>query len=422
MTNRTIRNISVLFVLLTSVVIGATTLYFYKQYGLKILLALFYIALILFVVAVVVSCLYIFVIKKGFKNFIEEERIINNLEQNLISIGAYYKTETSNIYYLPKIKVFLDGNCVSIRIDDIKIRKLIESYEDKLSSALPSHLVVKDYYVSNTGNEFIISYRNEATDKQKAYSSLNSYLPHIKQLDKLCYEVDDEHIINLLDYPHFLIGGSTGSGKTYLAQLLIIQFISKGFNVSVYDVKKSYSAFSDYVDVYETDPFKILEKLKEVCEEMKERQNNLEQILKHDPRALAVNYGYQPKVIFIEEYIGLKTMLDKSSKELDNLVKEISVLARSVNISLFIITQSSNVDTIDASIKNNLNKIFLGYLASNISVSTFGAGVDVPLFTQLEKGNGYIQLDRVEQIRVPKIVYSVNELETIKAVFCEGKA
>jgi DNA segregation ATPase FtsK/SpoIIIE-like protein len=227
-------------------------------------------------------------------------------------------------------------------------------------------------------------------------------------------EVDEEHQIRLLDYSHWAILGSTGSGKSYLAQLLLIQFVRKCFDVRIYDVKKSYAAFSDIVETYETEPERIIRNLKEVAEEMRERQNNLADIMKTDPRALAVQYGYRPIVVFIEEYIGLKTLLDKEqTKTLENTVKEISVLARSVNISLFIVAQSSSVDIIDSAIKNNLNKIFLGHLASNISVSTFGTGVEVPLFSQIEKGYGYIQLDKVEQIKVPNVLYSVDELKQL---------
>ena len=92
---------------------------------------------------------------------------------------------------------------------------------------------------------------------------------------------------------------------------------------------------------------------------MRDRQNNLADILKIDPQALAVRYGYRPKLVLIEEYIGLKTLLDKEeTKTLDRVVKEISVLARSVNISLVIVAQSSSVDIIDASIKNNLTGIW----------------------------------------------------------------
>jgi len=417
MTNRTLTLCSFIFVLLGSVVVGATTFYFYEQYKLKFLItltALFFLTSFLCALGLVV---YIFVFKKGFKNFLLELKIRNNLEQNLISINAFYRKTENNIYFVPKIKINLDKSVIEIKTDDIKIRKSIENYEDLLSSALPDNLVVKDYYVSNSGNEFIIEFRDDEKDNQIVYKSLKEYLNHIDQKELFDIEIDNEHTINLIDYSHFGIFGSTGSGKSFLAQLLTIQFIRKGFEVSIYDVKQSYSAFTDYVDNYITEPTEILNSLLSVADEMKERQSALRDILKTNPRALAVDYGYKPKIVLIEEYIGLKTMLanDKeATKKLENTIKEISVLARSVNISLFIVAQSSNVDLIDASIKNNLNKIFLGYLASNIQVSTFGNGVEVPTFNKIKKGYGYIQLDKVEQIKVPNVIYSVEELKQIK--------
>jgi hypothetical protein len=401
-------------VTIISAVIGATALYFYQEWNLTALRDLSVFFLVFFVVALAVELVYIIAIRKGFKRFLYEERIKTKIEQNLIAIGACYKSETSNFYCLPRIKLDFENSIVVLQLEDVKIRKQIEAYKDQLSTALPDALTVKDYYISNTGNQFIIRFKDEANDKQRIYKSLGEYLKHIDYNDQLIMEADEEHRISLLDYSHWAILGSTGSGKSYLAQLLLIQFVRKCFDVRIYDVKKSYAAFSDIVEDYETEPERIIKNLKQVAEEMRERQNNLADIMKTDPRALAVQYGYRPIVVFIEEYIGLKTLLDKEqTKTLENTIKEISVLARSVNISLLIVAQSSSVDIIDSAIKNNLNKIFLGHLASNISVSTFGTGVEVPLFSQIEKGYGYIQLDKVEQIKVPRVLFSVEELEQL---------
>jgi len=414
MTSRTLLYTGSILVTIISAVIGATALYFYQEWNLTALRDLSVFFLVFFVVALAVELVYIIAIRKGFKRFLYEERIKTKIEQNLIAIGACYKSETSNFYCLPRIKLDFENSIVVLQLEDVKIRKQIEAYKDQLSTALPDALTVKDYYISNTGNQFIIRFKDEANDKQRIYKSLGEYLKHIDYNDQLIMEVDEEHRISLLDYSHWAILGSTGSGKSYLAQLLLIQFVRKCFDVRIYDVKKSYAAFSDIVEDYETEPERIIKNLKQVAEEMRERQNNLADIMKTDPRALAVQYGYRPIVVFIEEYIGLKTLLDKEqTKTLENTIKEISVLARSVNISLFIVAQSSSVDIIDSAIKNNLNKIFLGHLASNISVSTFGTGVEVPLFSQIEKGYGYIQLDKVEQIKVPRVLFSVEELEQL---------
>lgn len=425
MTNRTwFRNLFVI-VLLGNVVVGATTFYFYKSFNLTFLWTITKLFIIAFLLCVVGLLFYIFVIKKGLHDFWIDFKIRNNIEQNLISIGAYYNKTDKNIYFLPPVKIDVAKSVITIVLDDVKIRKAVETYIDYFSSALPDNFVIKDYYISNSGNEFYIYYRDETKDNQIQYNSINEYLTHIDTYKPFEIEVDNEHIINLIDNSHWLLSGSSGSGKSFLSQLLTIQFIRKGFEVSIYDVKQSYSAFADYIEDYETSPDTILEKLCAVADEMKQRQSTIKDLLKTNPRALAVDYGYKQKIIIIEEYIGLKTMLAKDKdkiKLLENIIKEISVLARSVNISLFIVAQSSSVDLIDASIKNNLNKIFLGYLASNIQVSTFGTGVEVPTFNKIKKGYGYIQLDKVEQIKVPNVVYSVEELKILKNNLCEEKA
>ena len=414
MTNRTLLYVGSILVTITSAVLGATAFCFFQEWNLNALHDLSAFFLVFFVLALAIELFYIIIIRKGCKRFFYEERIKAKIEQNLIAIGACYKSESSNFYCLPRIKLDFENSIVVLQLEDVKIRKQIEAYKEQLSTALPDALTVKDYYINNTGNQFIIRFKDETKDKQRTYKSLGEYLRHIDYNDQLTMEIDEEHRINLLDFSHWAILGSTGSGKSYLAQLLLIQFVRKGYDVRIYDVKKSYAAFSDIVEGYETEPERIIKNLKQVAEEMRERQNNLADILKHDPRALAVQYGYRPIVVFIEEYIGLKTLLDKEqTKTLENIVKEISVLARSVNISLFIVAQSSSVDIIDSAIKNNLNKIFLGHLASNIQVSTFGTGVEVPLFSQIEKGYGYIQLDKVEQIKVPNVLYSVDELNQL---------
>ena len=414
MSSREFRNNLILISFCLNVGLGATTFNLYREFRSKffeISSKFFFLISLIYLIG---FCIYVFLIKKGFKNLITEYKILNSIERNLISIGAFY-LKTDYYYVLPRIKILLKDNLIKITTDDLKIRKALENYQQNFSSALPEYLIVSNSYFNSFESEFIIQFRDEREDNRRVFKSLKEYSEHIKQLEKYSLEIDNTHRVNLIDYAHFGIFGSTGSGKTYLTQLLLLQAIIKGFDVSVFDVKRSYMAFSDFVD-YETEPSRIVEKLEEVAEEMKERQNNLSDILKHDPRALAVEYGYRQKIIFIEEYIGLKSMLSDNKeylKKLENLVKEISVLARSVNISLIIVSQSGSVDLIDSSIKNNLNKIFMGYLASNIQVSTFGQGVDVPIFTEIKKGYGYIQLDRVEQIKVPEIHYAVSELEKL---------
>ncbi len=66
------------------------------------------------------------------------------------------------------------------------------------------------------------------------------------------------------------------------------------------DIKRSYGLFKDFTDyVYEIDD--IMAKLKSVESEMSERMEKLQPALDSNPNILAVDIGYEPKLVVIEE-------------------------------------------------------------------------------------------------------------------------
>ena len=200
---------------------------------------------------------------------------------------------------------------------------------------------------------------------------------------------DKKHIVNVNDYPHFLISGASGSGKSYLANQLVIQTILKNWQVVICDIKRSYGLYKNFTDYcYEIDD--ILDKLHSVESEMLLRMEKLQPALDNNPQTLAVDIGYKPMLVVIEEYISLQSALDKKQKEeLERVVKNISVLARQSNIHLMLVMQSAGTENINSTTRSNLTKLLLGNAQSNILNATFGAGVDIPnVRTKLNKGEG----------------------------------
>ena len=179
MTSRNLMHIGSVMVVIISAVVGATALYFYSLWGYRVFcdLALFF--LFLSVLAFLVELLYVVIIIKGFKRFIFEERIKDKMEQNLIAINACYKWQDSNIYTLPKMRIDFDNSAIVIKLDDVRIRKQIEAYKDQLSTALPDSLTVKDCFINNSANAFIIKYRDETKETRRNYKTLAEYLKHI---------------------------------------------------------------------------------------------------------------------------------------------------------------------------------------------------------------------------------------------------
>ena len=347
----------------------------------------------------------------GIKKYTAHALLLESVERNLMSVGAYIKKENKVYVELPKIKM-KDG-VIKIGLSNLKIRTIIERYLDTFSTALPDRYIVEDYYISQNNAEVIIIYEDIKTYKPEEYS-LAEYKQKIESMNLLDLYFDRKHILNVNDYPHFLISGSTGSGKSYFANELVIQAIIKGWQVVICDLKRSYGLYKGFTDYsYEIDD--ILVKLKSVETEMNLRMKKLQPELDKNPKTLAVDIGYKPMLVVIEEYISLQASLDKKQKEeLERVVKNISVLARQSNIHMMIVLQSAGTENINSTTRSNLTKVLLGNAQSNILSATFGTGVDLPCVnTKLSKGQGLIALDRITILRVPMITDMENFKEVV---------
>ena len=352
--------------------------------------------------AIIIAVIIIKLISnKGIKNYIGKQQVRESIESNLISVGAYIKPENKAFVELPGIKI--KYGVIRISLKNLRIRTIIERYLDSFSTALPERYIVEDYYISQNNAEVIIIYEDMKNYVPEKYS-ITEYISKIKVQDRLSFYFDKKHIVNVNDYPHFLISGASGSGKSYLANEIVIQAIIKEWHVVILDLKRSYGLYRAYVDYhYEIDD--ILDKLQSVESEMSKRMEELQPELDKNPRALAVDIGYKPMLVVIEEYISLQSSMDKKKKEeLERIVKNISVLARQSNIHLMIVMQSAGTENIQATTRSNLTKVLLGNAQSNIMTATFGNGVDIPnVHSKMNKGEGLIQLDRITMLRVPRI-------------------
>lgn len=360
-------------------------------------------------IAIIVVVWTIILLKnKGIKRYISKMLLLESIEKNLISIGAYIKRENKTFVELPKIKI--RKGKVTISLSNLKIRAVIERYLDSFSTALPERYIVEDYYITQNNAEVIILFEDIKNFKYEEYS-IKEYKALIETMNTLEFYFDRKHIVNVNDYPHFLISGSSGSGKSYFANELVIQAIINKWQVVICDLKRAYGLYKEFTDyAYEIDC--IIDKLHSVESEMAQRMERLQPELDKNPRALAVDIGYKPMLVVIEEYISLQASLDKKQKEeLERVVKNISVLARQNNIHLMIVLQSAGTENIQSTTRSNLTKVLLGNAQSNILNATFGNGVDIPnAHTKMNKGEGLIQLDRITIIRVPKI----NDIEDFK--------
>lgn len=357
--------------------------------------------LVMIILAICACVIMTLLRNRGIKNYVSKRILIKNIEENLISIGAYTKIENKNFVILPKIKI--RDNKIIIELSNLRIRNILDRYMNSFSTALPERYVVEDYYVTKNNAQIVISYEDVKNFKPEKYD-LMEYRKLTENTGKMDLYFDRKHVVNLNDHPHILLSGGSGSGKSYLANELVIQAIFKQYEVVILDIKRSYGLYKDHAEYYyETDT--ILQKIRDIENEMSERMEKLQPELDKNPHVLAVDIGYRPKLIVIEEYISLLSSMDKKQKEeMERIVKNISVLARQSNIHMLMVMQSAGTENINSTTRSNMTKVLMGRAQSNILNATFGnSGVDIPT-TQLNKGEGLIQLDRITVIRVPEIM------------------
>ena len=173
--------------------------------------------------------------------------------------------------------------------------------------------------------------------------------------------------VDLTKIPHVLLGGSTGSGKSVLLKLLLMQALHKGASVFISDFKGGV----DFPHVWhercrmcfeEHDLLAILSRLVEELEGRKELFHNME-----CPNLDTYNSRVDPmlhlgRFIFACDEIAEvldKTGLNKEQKELlGQIESKLSTIARqgrAFGIHLILATQRPDANILPGQIKNNID-------------------------------------------------------------------
>ena len=171
--------------------------------------------------------------------------------------------------------------------------------------------------------------------------------------------------VNLATIPHILLGGSTGSGKSILLKLLLLQAVKKDALVCIADFKGGvdfpvYWHRSCRMCFEEQDLLELLTSLVGTLEERKAlfREAGCPNIDAYNETQRA----HLPRMIFAcDEVAELldKTGLDKAQKELvskiENLLATIARQGRAFGIHLILATQRPDATIIPGQIRNNID-------------------------------------------------------------------
>ena len=171
--------------------------------------------------------------------------------------------------------------------------------------------------------------------------------------------------VDLVKIPHILLGGSTGSGKSVLLKLLLMQAIQKGAQVCISDFKGGV----DFPPVWHkkcricVDEESTLELLTELTDELKRRKKLLAAAGQSniDRYNAATGEQLQRYIFACDEIAEVldKTGLTKEQKEIVGKIEsKLSMIARqgrAFGIHLILATQRPDANILSGQIKNNVN-------------------------------------------------------------------
>lgn len=186
--------------------------------------------------------------------------------------------------------------------------------------------------------------------------------------------------------PHILVGGSTGSGKTYLIKGIMQQCLQRGHDTYLIDLKGGQDypptwrkLYADYA-VERQNALTVLsrvttelERRKALFNKMAEEKNRPCSTIDEYNAMIGCEY-LKRKIIFIDEIAELTdtTGLDKNWKELANsTINKLSTIARlgrAFGINLVVGTQRPDATVIPGQIKNNMDIRLCGKADNTLSI------------------------------------------------------
>ena len=183
--------------------------------------------------------------------------------------------------------------------------------------------------------------------------------------------------VDLSKIPHLLLGGSTGSGKTLLLKLLLMQCIKKQHYVYVADFKGGV----DFNKAWETKANIITDQrvltvcLDKLVDELHKRISLFKELGCDNIDEYNNHFDdYLPRIIFAcDEVAELldKTGLDKQEKEIiskyESNIATIARLGRAFGVHLILATQRPDANIISGQIKSNIDMRICGRADDTLS-------------------------------------------------------
>lgn len=188
--------------------------------------------------------------------------------------------------------------------------------------------------------------------------------------------------------PHLLLGGNSGTGKSYLLFSIIHEILREAPTYSIYICDGKF----DELEEVATDYFN----LPMVASDVK----NIKMYIETVEELMEQRYANKSKnneaiFLIIDEFAALSLVIDKKEwQSLNTKIKNIILKGRAANVHVLIAMQRASADSIDLAIRDNTAvKIGLGNLSVENFRMIFGEGRGTNDILQRERGQGYILID-----------------------------
>lgn len=246
---------------------------------------------------------------------------------------------------------------------DVKVSKIL-TLEDDLSLALEAHSLriiapipgrsVVGFEVSNSNRQIV--YFSDIIAGQ-AFKKHKGVMPLIIGSDTIGNDV----IVDLVDMPHLLVAGSTGSGKSVALNAMLTSMLCKAHPDEVQfiliDPKRlEFAAFADIAHLLFpiiTEVARVPLVLRWAVKTMEERYQLLATAGVRHVSEYHKKFGIAAMpymVIVIDE---LADLMMTSGRDVEELIARLAQMARAAGIHLIIATQRPSVDVITGLIKVN---------------------------------------------------------------------
>lgn len=220
-----------------------------------------------------------------------------------------------------------------------------------------------------------------------------------QEIDSLDIDLGYDVTYNPVKCPHVLVAGGTGSGKSVLISVLILEFLKRQSTVYIADPKNSDLGSLSYYfgeEYVATTPNNISRIVRQVLEQLHERYQYMRENFQYG--ANFSEHGFKPIWLILDEMGAFQASgTDKKSKEIITEVmdgiKQIILLGRQAGVFILISAQQMRSETLNTDLRDNLGlRIALGANSSEGYRMVFGSATPDKLKPIEEKGSGYLYM------------------------------